>query len=403
MEQTGINMEMVKRKNRSSILSYINRTGPTSRKDIACALGLTPAAVTQICGEFMESGLLQETGVVVETNRAGRKKVLVDINYDHRYILGINMDLEKTIIALTNLRGDAVSVREISAAKGSEPEPFLQMAADTCREMWKQAGIAKELIEGVGVGIPGVVDREKGVSVRVYGIWKEEVPVAKLLSLFLDLPVIVENNVSAFALAEMIYGIGKEKDNLMIVKWGPGVGSTIVADKKIYGGRNGKAAELGHFIVEKYGKKCSCGRTGCLETKICYAAVAERLEKMFSREETPKMYALLNGDFRNFSREKFCEIVLDMDEKVEALLEDMLDLFARSIVNCMTILAPNRVVLCGSMFKSELLCQSLIACCSFYDERYDETNIVHTMLSDSEDYIGAVALFVGAYLYGIDS
>lgn len=403
MKQTGINMEMVKKRNRASILSYINRTGPTSRKDIACALGLTPAAVTQICGEFIESGILAETGDVIETNRAGRKKVLLDINYDHRYVLGINIDLEKTVIALSNLKGEAVCIREVGAAKKAEPEHFLQMVADTCREMWKQAGLTKDIIEGVGVGIPGVVDREKGISIHAYGIWQEQVPIAKLLSLFLDLPVIVENNVSAFALAEMIYGIGKEKDNLMIIRWGPGVGSAIVTDKKIYGGRNGKAAELGHFIVEKYGKKCSCGRSGCLETKICYAAVSERLQGMFSAEKTPKMYAVLNGDFRNFSREKFCEIVLDMDEPVEELLEDMLDLFARSIVNCMTILAPNRVILSGSMFRSELLCQGLIACCSFYDERYDEENIIHTVLADSEDYIGAVALFVGAYLYGIDS
>lgn len=67
----------------------------------------------------------------------------------------------------------------------------------------------------------------------------------------------------------------------------------------------------------------------------------------------------------------------------------------------MTILAPNRVVLCGMMFRNELLCQSLIACCSFYDERYDETKIVHTMLVDREEYIGPVALMVGEYMYGI--
>lgn len=403
MKQTGINMEMVKKKNRCSILNCINRSGSISRKDIACALGLTPAAVTQICGEFIENGVLVESGDAMETKRAGRRKVMLSINYDYRYVLGINIDIEKTVIALTNLKGEAVCIREIGAAKKAEPEHFLQQVADVCREMWKQAGVTKDLIVGAGVGIPGIVDKEKGISIHAYGIWQEKVPVAKLLSLFLDMPVVVENNVSAFALAEMIYGIGRKKDNLMIIRWGPGVGGAIVADKKIYGGRNGRAAELGHLIVEKFGRKCTCGRTGCLETKICYAAVSEQLREMFSIEKTPKMYAVLGGDFRNFSREKFCEIVLDMDEPVEALLEDMLDLFARSIVNCMTILAPNRVVLSGSMFRSDLLFQGLIACCSFYDERYDETNIIRTMLADSEDYIGAVALFVASYLYGIDA
>ena len=401
MRQTGINMETVKKQNRCSILNLINQMGPISRKDIACTLGLTPAAVTQICAEFMTAGLLVETGTLVETNRAGRKKVLVDINYDHRYVFGINIEPEKTVIALTNLRGDAKVMRELYTGKEHEPEKFLQMVADDCREMQCEAGISKELVIGAGVGITGVVDRDNGKSIHAYGIWREEVPVGKLLSIFLELPVVVDNNVTAFALAETLYGFGKEKDNLMIVKWGPGVGSAIVTDKKIYCGRKGEAADLGHFIVEKYGKKCSCGRTGCLETKISYGAIAELLEGVFSYEETPKLYGLLGGDFRNFSRERFYEMLEDMDEKIEELLEEILDLFAKAIVNCMTILAPNRVILCGMIFRNELLCQSLIACCSFYDERYDESKIVHTMLADKEDYIGPIALFVGEYMYGI--
>lgn len=401
MRQTGINMERVKKQNRSSILNLINQTGPISRKDIACTLGLTPAAVTQICAEFMATGLLIETGTLAETNRAGRKKVLVDINYDHRYVFGINIEPEKTVIALTNLRGDAKKLREILTGREQEPEKFLQTVADNCRAMQVETGISKELIIGTGVGITGVVDRENGKSIHAYGLWKEEVPVAKLLSIFLELPVVVDNNVTAFALAETLYGFGRKKDNLMFVKWGPGVGSAIVTDKKIYCGRKGKAADLGHFIVEKYGKKCSCGRTGCLETKVSYAAIAELLESAFSYEETPKLYGLLGGDFRNFSRERFYEMLEDMDDKVEALLEEILDLFAKAIVNCMTILAPNRVVLCGTMFRNELLCRRLIACCSFYDERYDESKIVHTMLADKEDYIGPIALFVEDYMHGI--
>ncbi len=139
MRQTGINMETVKKQNRCSILNLINQMGPISRKDIACTLGLTPAAVTQICAEFMTAGLLVETGTLVETNRAGRKKVLVDINYDHRYVFGINIEPEKTVIALTNLRGDAKVMRELYTGKEHEPEKFLQMVADDCREMQCEA------------------------------------------------------------------------------------------------------------------------------------------------------------------------------------------------------------------------------------------------------------------------
>lgn len=69
-------------KNRAAILKYINDGGPASRKDLAGVLGLTPAAVTQICTDLMEEGVLVETGINVERSGAGRKKVLLDLNYD---------------------------------------------------------------------------------------------------------------------------------------------------------------------------------------------------------------------------------------------------------------------------------------------------------------------------------
>lgn len=68
MREVGINMELVKKKNRSSILQLINRTGPISRKDIALRLGLTPAAVTQLCRDFMDSGILKTVGTIASTD-----------------------------------------------------------------------------------------------------------------------------------------------------------------------------------------------------------------------------------------------------------------------------------------------------------------------------------------------
>lgn len=402
MKQTGINMEMVKKKNRASILNFINQSGPISRKDMANALGLTPAAVTQICGDLIVGGLLMETGTVVTENRAGRKKVLVDINYEFKAVFGINIESEKTIIALTNLNGEAKLIRTIATDKNKEPKQYLLMLADFCMEMLKEAHLTLDMVAGIGVGITGIVNREEGISVHAYGIWQEEVPVGEILLDYFKVPVVVENNVTSFALAELLYGIGKEKDNLLFVKWGPGVGSAIIADKKVYEGRNGKAAELGHFIVDKNGKQCSCGRKGCLETKISYAAIAEQFSAVFSKENTPRLYEDMRGDFSNFTREYLMANITDLDEKLRLMLDDMLDMFARAIVNCITILAPNRVLLCGTLFQNEVLIEKIIEDCSYYEPRYNGNKIVHTKLSDREDYIGPVALVVGAYMYGFD-
>ena len=142
--------------------------------------------------------------------------------------------------------------------------------------MWER-GIVKDMVLGIGISVPGPVKRRGGVSLHAYRIWNETVPVAEVIRRYLDIPVIVENNVKAFAEGELIYGNGKEQENLLFIKWGPGVGSAIIIQNRIYDSQNSKTAEIGHYIVEKDGKPCRCGRRGCLETKVATHAIADQV------------------------------------------------------------------------------------------------------------------------------
>lgn len=374
MKHAGLNMAQVKRQNRSSILNCICEVGPVSRKDIAEKTGLTPAAVTQICGDFMAQGLLFETGQITQSQGAGRKKILVDINYDYAYVLAVSIEQEQTTIALTNMKGEAREIVAFATKTAATPEELLKQIADTCRKMLSTHKDCSEKVAGVSVAIAGIVDKDNGISVHAYGIWQEKVKVCDILRQELGYPVQIENNVNAFAMAELMYGMGRKYDNLLIVKWGPGVGSTIIIDNKVYEGRHAKAAELGHFIVERDGMLCNCGRRGCLETKVSYHALSKK--KPFEPRRFGDVYreALAKGDAKAY--------------------EEAMDLFARTIVNSITILAPNRVVLCGSLFTDGQVRERLISYCKRYDAQYDEGRISYSILAPQEDYIGAVASFV---------
>lgn len=107
MGYTGINLLSVKNRNRCQILRLLNDHGPTSRKDIAEKLGLTTAAVSTLCGELLTEGILYEKGelVAAEEKRAGRRKILLDINYDYRYVLSIAIEANECAISVSNLRG----------------------------------------------------------------------------------------------------------------------------------------------------------------------------------------------------------------------------------------------------------------------------------------------------------
>lgn len=110
MGYTGINLLSVKSRNRSQILKLLNDHGPTSRKDIAEKLGLTTAAVSTLCAELLAEGMVYEKGELQpEEGKAGRRKILLDINYDYRYVLSIAIEANECAISVCNLRGRSVS------------------------------------------------------------------------------------------------------------------------------------------------------------------------------------------------------------------------------------------------------------------------------------------------------
>ena len=364
IDRSGMNMEQVKRKNRAAIISHLVEFGPASRKELSETTGLTPAAVTQICNSLIEKKILMEIGTA-ESEGVGRKQVLVDIDYDYAYLYAINIEPESVVVALSNLKGEAKEVRELPCDKEVPPIDLLHEISKTAMEMSLEFD---ELpIRGVSVGISGIVDKERGVSVRAYGIWKEEVPIKAILEEELALPVWVENNVNALAIAEKAFGLGRETDSIMLIKWGPGVGGSLILDQKLYEGTDRKAAELGHYIVDKNGELCTCGRRGCLQTKVSYSA----LNKI-----TP------------FTPETFGE-ALQREDK----LKDAMDIFAKCIVNAITIVSPDYVILCGSLFQQEVVREELIKMCKSYDETIDENKIMYTSFKEKEYYIGPVAVF----------
>lgn len=376
-QRVGANMETVRRRNRAAILHYLNDHGPTSRKDMAAAIGLTPAAVTQICAELLTQGLIAETGTDGTDNRAGRKKVLLALDYDACFAYAVNIEPERTTVALSNLNGTLAWVRSLHTDPDLPPERFLAQIVDLCRALAGQLPAGTQPA-AVGVGITGIVDRQQGCSVHAYGIWNQPVEVAHILQGRLNVPVWVENNVNAFALAELLYGTGRAHDNLMVVKWGPGVGCALIIDQKIYEGHHAKAAELGHCIVEKNGALCQCGRRGCLETKVSYRALCKILP--FDAENFGQVYTQAAGTDR---RRQFDEAI---------------DFFARTLVNTATVVAPDRILLTGSLFESETIRCAFIEACAAYDAVW-RTRVLWSKLAPKEHYLGPVALAANGLLF----
>ena len=333
MKYQGINLGNVKLSNRSSILRLINNHGAMSRKDIAEAVGLTAASVTLICTDLIDEGVLVEIGEAEEEKRAGRKKILVDINGDYRNVLCIAIETDETFITVTDLKGQVICTYSMPTKRGDNPAEFLCAVAEEARRLMWENDITKERILGVSVTLPGLVERARGLSLNTYNIWTKEIPVAEISRQELGFTVVVENNLKAAAQSEIYFGLGRYVPDLFLLKWGPGVGSAVIIDGKLYQGANGMAGEIGHMTSNKNGRSCNCGRKGCLETYVSTHAI---LEDIFD--------SLGNSD----------EYRVDLNrlagDEVRGIMDEKLDRLAHHLRNTVSILDPERVVLTGYMF-----------------------------------------------------
>ncbi|MGN0159390.1 MAG: ROK family protein [Brotaphodocola sp.] len=394
MGYTGINLENVKLSNRSAILKLLNDQGAMSRKDIAMTLGLTPATVTMICSELISADVLREMGELEEQKRAGRRKVLIGINYQYRYVLSISIEAAVTCIAISDLRGKCLGQRTISTDGTKEPEEFLKLVANEGKVLMWEQGVSRDMVLGVGVSVPGPVKRKTGVSQHAYRIWNDPVSVGDILKKYMEYPVIVENNVKAFAEAELIYGNGREQENMLFIKWGPGVGSAIIIHNRIYDSQNSKTAEIGHYIVEKNGKLCRCGRRGCLETKVATHPIAERIRESCSADSMPMLYEMVQGDVERIQARNMARWVTSEDPGMWKVLKEIIEEMAMIVVNTITLLAPDKVIIYGEMFELPHFQEIFLDECRTYDPFYREDYIVRSKLSDRIEYIGPLAVIV---------
>lgn len=394
MAYTGVNLGNVKVSNRSAVLKLLNDQGPTSRKDIAASLGLTPASVTQICSDLIAGGVLVECDEVAGERRAGRRKVPVDINYRYRLVLTLCIEAQETCVAVSDLRGNLLNKKTLATNAQLAPAEFLQTLANEAKILMWECQVPKEMVLGVGVSIPGAVDRAAGASERAYRIWDERVELAAMLGAQLGLPVVVENNVKAFAKGEQVFGAGREHDSLLFVKWGPGVGSAAVIDGQIYDGLNYRGVEIGHLIVNKEGRLCRCGRHGCLETEVSTHAVVQKIQAAFSEESMPELWEIVGGDPEGISTRSIGACLAASDLALWQVMGAAIDELARATVNALTLLAPERAIVYGYMFGFPQVKDRFLAACAGYDASYDDQYILSSGLEEKRDFIGPLAVAV---------
>ncbi|MEW6045070.1 MAG: ROK family protein [Bacillota bacterium] len=255
--------------NLSAIVRILRRSGPLARFQLAEQTGLTRGAISTLCGELRSWGLLTEVGSAERAagSRGGPNPILLDLDPAARLAVGIQFSKKRVRVGLVDLKGHVVSARDLPLQGDgrSAPQEAVAMAAAAANSL-VAASRARDRVLGVGVGAPGVVDSESGIAQSDPYMGWHGVPLREWFESRLALPVVVDHNVRAMALAELRYGAGSEVDSFLEVYWSTGIGSGIAIRGELYTGGAPGDGQLGHTVADPDGPACVCGNRGCLET-----------------------------------------------------------------------------------------------------------------------------------------
>ena len=274
--------------NRQIVLNYVREREPISRATIARETALQRSTISEIVEVLTGEGLVEEIGEGKSTG--GRRPTLLRLRTVGAIAIGVNITPTHITIASSDLAG--MVVEQESFPTDPVPERTVSRIIEIIRKFSRHCSI-----EGVGISIPGLVCPATGNVVFVpYFKWRD-LPIAETISQSTGLPVTIDNDANAVALAELWFGRPEVRDarDFIFVLVADGVGTGIIFDGQVYRGVRGAAGEFGHMIVGSNAPVlCSCGNDDCWEAFASERAASARYQRLTGAMSAPDFGTLID-------------------------------------------------------------------------------------------------------------
>ncbi|MCQ4209061.1 ROK family transcriptional regulator [Streptomyces longispororuber] len=265
--------------NRYEVLRHCFGRPAVSRRELAAATGLSPATVATLVGELAGLGILTEVGF--QDSAGGRPRGLVAVAAGHGALIGVDVAETYVHAELFDLALNVVARADRELRPGTHrPDQVVAVIADAVAAVREQ-GAGGGRVLGVGVCMPGLVDRRDGVSVYAPNWDWHDVPLRRLLAEHVDLPLYLDNPLRACTVAELWFGAARGCDDAVVVNLGTGVGAGLALGGALHRGVTNGAGEWGHTTLVLDGRPCHCGDRGCVEAYVGAPGIMRNLRELY--------------------------------------------------------------------------------------------------------------------------
>ncbi|WP_455383128.1 ROK family transcriptional regulator [Salinispira pacifica] len=340
----------VRQANQKQVLNFLRTAGDVSIADVAGKVRLSKPTIKKVIDLYESQGMVFAVGKGDSTEEGGKRPTIFRFNRNRGCALALHLGPDFVFGALTDLNGDILhslyynfSFRDLHRV--------MERVCSTIRELYERVNRRETDVVGIGIGLPGIVDVERGLSIFSphFVEWGTQVPFREMLRdcLQLDLPILIDNVNRLQAFAEYVKGQGVGCRNFVIVDAiCEGLGAGILVDGGMYEGAESLSGEIGHMVLQPDGgPDCICGGKGCFEALVSTKRIRQTLAANRGLRSESLVYSGPATDDVNL--DSLFRAYREGDPFAEEIIEDIIKWFAIGLNNVIMVYDPEKIILQG--------------------------------------------------------
>jgi len=325
----------VRRWNLSSIFKLIRKRGPISRIELTKISGCSAGTASNHVRTLISKGFVIETKKGISSG--GRKPIQLIINPDKAYIFSIEIEVNQIKIVMFDLEIKVIIKNIIPIIYKDDYKKTLEQVFFEMDKMIKEKNLKLDNFLGIGVAVPGLIDKVKGVLEFAPNLGWKNVHISEIFKDKYGLPIVLNNEAKAAAIGEREF-IYPEISNMVFVSINEGIGCGIFFNGKLYRGASGNAGEFGHITIDTNGPLCHCGNKGCWET-------------LASENYIVNSYLKLPNSNKELTKKEIYQLGKNGDKKIMEIFKEAGKNIGIGLVNIVNGLSPELIVIGGGIVE----------------------------------------------------
>ncbi len=379
---------------RADIIKYLYYKKTLSLTDLSRLTQRSLPMVTATVNSLIADKYIKKMGLAPSTG--GRRPLMFLINpAKQKYIVAVAMDQLITRLVIFNLANEIVLQLQLFDLNINEDEQVVCKLITFINSCIEKSGLDRKSLIGVGIGMPGLVNAEKGIN-NTYLPTPGGGPLGDYLIEELNLPVFIDNDSSLITLAELYFGEAEGMQDALVVNVGWGTGLGIIIKGSLYRGSTGYAGEFSHIPLSRTENLCSCGKRGCLEVDTSLWVMVEKAKTALAEGAESSMKKLFTDKSKHYG-DHFLDAVVQQDPLAISILSDACFQLGKGLSTLIHILNPECIVLSGRGARAGKMLLPAIqqAINEFCIPRIaDQTTIALSSLADNAELLAAASLVV---------